>query len=214
MRRMFAAALLFAQPFGLAGSTGGTGPVSPSVLFTEMSRVDAAGRGTLELLVLWRGTPGWFRKGSGGASGRGGGSAGSVMGGGGPTPMIRSEWISQGGANLSVRFDPAAHKAWIQDKEIELGDANVILVDGVDSSLGPQVVRMLRIDPDYETRVELLPAGPSGRVRTRPIVVPAQTFIRRSPELIEFLRCDVAAYAMSRYEQQMFDMWCTLLKQP
>src|SRR5215207_8115005 len=92
MRRMFATALLFAQPFGLGGSTGGTAPVSPSVLVTDMSSVDAAGRGTLELLVLWRGNPGWFRKETAGGS-----SGGSVMGGGGPSPMIRSDWISQGG---------------------------------------------------------------------------------------------------------------------
>ena len=128
--------------------------------------------------------------------------------------MIRSDWISQGDVNLSVRFDPSTRKAWIQDKEIDLGDANVILVDGVDSPVGPQVVRVLRIDPDYETRVEVLPGGPPGRGRTRPIVVPAQTFIRRSPELVEFTRCDVAASAMSSYEQQMFEMWCSLLKQP
>ena len=29
---------------------------------TDMCVVDAAGRGTLELLILWRGSPGWFQK--------------------------------------------------------------------------------------------------------------------------------------------------------
>lgn len=185
---------MVSQAFVGAGSTGGTGPVSPSVMATEMSVVDANGRQTLELLVLWRGTPGWFRK-SGGASGGGGGSMGA-----GPTPMVRSAWVSQGGVNLSVRFDPAARKAWIQDKEIVLDGANVVLVDGVDSAAGPQIVRTLRVDPEYQT--------------TPMRASPAQMFIRRSPELVEFLQCDVRLPDASQYEQQVFDMWCAWVQQP
>src|SRR5687767_5006800 len=98
MRQVLAAALMFAQPVPPGGSAGGTGPVSLTVLATEMCVVDAAGRGTLELLVLWRGSPGWFGKGAGGASGGGGG--GSM--GAGSRDMIRSEWVSQGGVNLAV----------------------------------------------------------------------------------------------------------------
>ncbi len=119
MRGMLAGMAIFAQSLPGAGSTGGTGPVSPSVLATTMAVVDAAGRGTLELLVLWRGNPGWFMKGGGGSSSGGGGSTGPTLGGA-PSPMIRSSWISQGGVNLGVRFDPAAQKAWIQDNEIDL----------------------------------------------------------------------------------------------
>ena len=210
-REAVAAAVMFAQPF-LAGSTGGTGPVSPSVLATQMCIVDAVGNGTLELLVLWRGSPGWFRKGDG--SGSGGSGQGGTMAAV-PGPMIRSEWISQGGVKLSVRFDAAGRKTWIQDEEIALNGANVVLVDGVDSPAGPQVLRTLRIDPGYETKVETLPYGPPGREpRTRPMAVPAQTFIRRSPELVEFLQCDVRLPDASTYEQQVFDMWCGLLRQP
>ena len=50
-------------------------------------------------------------RGGGGSSSGGGGSMGP-----GNTPMIRNEWISQGGVNLTVRFDPAARKVWIQDE--------------------------------------------------------------------------------------------------
>ena len=192
MRPMLAAALMFAQ--SLAGSTGGTAPVSPSVMATEMSAVDQSGRGSLELLILWRGTPGWFRRGTGGGSGGGG----SAMGGG--AGMSRSEWISQGGVNLTARFDPAARKAWIQDKEVDLGDANVVLVDDVDSPTGPQVVRTLRIDPEYQT------------VPMRPM--PAQHFIRRSPELIEFLQCGAQVPNASAYEQRAFEMWCKWVTEP
>ena len=106
IRNMLAGMMMFAQIFPGAGSTGGTGPVSPSVLATEMCVVDATGRGTLELLVLWRGSPGWFRK--GGASGGGGGS---TMGAG-PSPMIRTEWVTQGGVNLSVRFEQKVFDMW------------------------------------------------------------------------------------------------------
>jgi len=209
MRQTLIAAAMFAQ-IG-AGRTGGTAPVSPSVMATDMCVIDAEGRGTLELLVLWRGSPGWFRKGSGGGSA--GGQGGAMRGGSGPA--VRSEWISEGGVNLTVRFDPAARKAWIQDREILLGDANVVLVDGVDTPEGPHVVQTLRIDPEYETSVDLLPGGSVGRgPRTRPHAVPVQTFIRRSPELVEFLQCDTRLPDASVYEQQVFDMWCSWARQP
>lgn len=196
MKRTILAAAMFAQVFPGAGSTGGTAPVSLSVLATQMSVVDTAGNGTLELLVLWRGTPGWFRKSGGGASGSGGG--GSM--GAGRGPMIRSAWVSQGGVNLSVRFDPVARTAWILDAEIAMNDANVVLVDDVDSAAGPRVVRTLRIDPAYRTT----PATPAM----------AQLFIRRAPELVEFLQCDAGLPGLEPYEQQVFDMWCAWVKQP
>jgi hypothetical protein len=211
MRETLVAALMFAQPYTGTGSTGGTAPVSPSVMATDMCVVDAAGRGTLELLVLWRGSPGWVLKGDGGGSG---GGAGRSMGGG-QSPVVRSAWVSQGGVSLSVRFDPAARKVWIQDKELVLDDANVVLVDGVDSPAGPYVVRTLRIDPEYQTTLESPPGGRMGRgPRTGPQAVPAQTFIRRSPELVEFLQCDVSVPGLKPYEQQVFDMWCSWVRQP
>jgi len=194
MRHVLAAALMVAQPFSGGGSNSGTAPVSPSVMATELCSVDAAGRGTLQLLILWRGTPGWFMRGGGGSSSGGGGSMAPG------SSMIFSHWISQGGVNLTVRFDPAVRKVWIQDREIALDDANVVLVDGVDSPAGAQIVRTLRIDPEYQTT----PRGP----------VPAQTFIRRSPELVEFLQCDATVAGLSTYEQQMFDLLCTRVKQP
>ena len=164
MRHILAAALMVAQPFPGGGSNSGTAPVSPSVMATELGSVDAAGRGTLQLLILWRGTPGWFLRGGGGSSSGGGGSMGPG------SSMIFSHWISQGGVNLTVRFDPAARKVWIQDKEIALDDANVVLVDGVDSPAGPQVVRTLRIDPEYHDGP---PSDGRGRVRA---AVPADLY--------------------------------------
>jgi hypothetical protein len=129
--------------------------------------------------------------------------------------MIFSHWVSQGGVNLTLRFDPAARKVWIQDKELALDDANVVLVDGVDLPAGPQVVRMLRIDPEYETAMEPPPYAMPGRgpqLRARP--VPVQLFLRRSPELIDFLQCDMPLPGQSAYEQKMFDAMCALVRQP
>jgi hypothetical protein len=209
MRHIFAAALMAAQPFPGGGSNSSTAPVSPSVMATELASVDASGRGTLQLLILWRGTPGWFLRGGGASSSGGGGSAGPGSG------TTFSHWISQGGVNLTLRFDPAARKVWIQDKELALDDANVVLVDGVDGPAGPQVVRTLRIDPEYETKMEPPPYAMPGRgpqLRARP--VPVQIFIRRSPELIEFLQCDMPPPGLSEYEQKMFDAMCARVREP
>src|SRR5687767_5240295 len=209
MRHLLVAALMAGQPFPGGGSNSGTAPVSPSVMATELASVDASGRGTLQLLILWRGAPGWFMRGGGASSSGGGGSMGPGSG------MTFSHWISQGGVNLTVRFDPAARKIWIQEKDIPLEDANVVLVDGVDSPAGPQVVRTLRIDPEYETSMEPPPYEVPGRgpqLRARP--VPVQIFIRRSPELVEFLQCDTAPPVLSTYEQKMFDSMCAYVRQP
>ncbi|HUP39610.1 MAG TPA: hypothetical protein VM115_05790 [Vicinamibacterales bacterium] len=209
MRHVLAAAVMMAQPFPGGGSSSGTAPVSPSVMATELIAVDASGHGTLQFLVLWRGTPGWFIRGGGGSSSGGGGSMGSG------SAMMHSEWISQGGVNLALRFDATARKMWIQEKGIVLDDANVVLVDAVDSPAGPQVVRMVRIDPEFETTMEPPPYAMPGRgPQMRPRPMPPQTFIRRSPELIEFLQCDAPLAGLKPYEQQMFDSMCAYVKQP
>ena len=208
MRHVLAAALMVAQPFPGGGSNSGTAPVSPSVMATELDSVDASGRGTLQLLILWRGTPGWFMRGGGGSSSGGGGSMGPGSG------MMHQPVDFTGRRQPDLRFDPAARKMWIQDAEIALDDANVVLVDAVDSPAGPQVVRTLRIDPEYETTLEPPPYAIPGRgSQMRPRPVPVQTFIRRSPELIEFLQCDAPLPGLKAYEQQMFDSMCAFVRQ-
>ncbi len=57
------------------------------------------------------------------------------------------------------------------------------------------------------------PAIP-GRAADAAAPVPAQTFIRRSPELIEFLQCDAPLPGLQAYEQQMFDTMCARVRQP
>lgn len=147
-----------------------------------------------------------------GGQGDGGSSSGAGADG---TGQARVEWISQGGVSLHLRFEPTSRRLWILEQEIVLHDANVVLVDDVDESAGPRVVGTLRIDPVFDTAVDLPPAMPGGPPGARrPDAVPAQTFIRRAPELVSFLRCDVRAPAASDYEQKIFDMWCSWVTGP
>jgi hypothetical protein len=41
-----------------------------------------------------------------------------------------------------------------------------------------------------------------------------QEFIRRSPELVEFLRCDVMPEGLTPYEREVFNVWCAVVNQP
>ena len=148
IRGMLVAALAFSQSVPGLGGTTGSLPVSPSVMATIMSSVDADGNGTLDLLVLWRGSAGWF-KGDGGSASGGGGTAGGGGTGSASRPEVRTAWLSQGGVSLSVRFEPSTRKVWIQNQEMDLNESNVVLVDQVDQSGGPLVLRALRIDPSY-----------------------------------------------------------------
>src|SRR5437868_1960036 len=58
-------------------SAGSNRVISPSVVAYWQQHDDADGTGRLDLLVLWRGTPGWFMRG-GGTSGGGGMNGGFV----------------------------------------------------------------------------------------------------------------------------------------
>jgi hypothetical protein len=193
IRETFIAAVMFAQ--ATPGGTSGSLPVSASVMATYMSSAGSDGKGTLELLVLWRGSPGWFKRGgdvAGGASG-GGGSIDAVS-----RREVRSAWLSEGGLQLSVRFEPSSQKVWIADREIVLNGANVVLVDDVDATTGPRVSGTVTIDPSFQTRMNA--------------PVPPHVFIRRSPVLIEYLRCDVALPDAQPYEKQIFDAWCAAVR--
>src|SRR6185369_11217154 len=84
-----ALAALWAMPVALSGQTRGFGGggtstsrvASPTVVASWMSHENYVDGKATTLLVLWRGTPGWFTKGGGGSSG----SGGSAGGGGGST---------------------------------------------------------------------------------------------------------------------------------
>ncbi len=149
------------------------------------------------MLVLWRGSPGWFARGSGnGASG------------GGNCRLYHST-IRRGDLQLQVEFDsqtrlatisqapldPKTGLATVQKQQIELRDQNVVLVDGVDDVKGPRIVGTLRVD-------SALPPGRS------PVNI-SET-LRQSQELLSFLRCDTRL--ADPLTQKMAEMVCASVR--
>lgn len=87
------------------------------------------------------------------------------------------EYLSQGGLTFMMAFDYDKRIVKILNQEISLKETNVVLVDFVDSTTGPAIVGYRWIDPAP-------PAQPP------PVDAIAAT-IKRTPELFEYLRCDL-----------------------
>jgi len=146
--------------------------LSPAVVGYWQTHDNADGTGSLDLLILWRGTPGWFLRAN--AS-----SGGGIGGGGGFGHWTMNHTVTYGDITLtfelnssSADFDPATTVAKILGTEIPLRDTNVVLIDGVDSG-APTIVGTQHVDPVFAGR--------------DPIVA----IVKRSPDLFEFMRCDV-----------------------
>ena len=150
--------------------------VSGVAMASWVARVERDGTRTLVFIVLWRGSPAWFARGSDNRSS-----------GGGDCRLYHST-ISRGDVQLQIEFDSQTRfatisqallvperVATIRKKAIELRDQNVILVDGVDEAQEPRIVGTLRVDPTL----------PPGR---GPLNI-GET-LRQSPEMLSFLRCD------------------------
>lgn len=163
--------MLIIIPWNARGQTSSSSrPLSATVISTYVAR-----DGQLTLLVLWRGTPGWYSRGSGNSSSGGGGaSAGREVG---------SFSLTYGGRTFSIEFNYTARLARILEQEISLADTNLVLVDDVDGPSGAHIIGRLWVDP------KLPEADSSGR-RTIDDD-PAITAIRRAPEAGAFLQCDV-----------------------
>jgi hypothetical protein len=153
-------------PPGTTATSSGTQVISPVAVMTWATRHGHDGVHTLDLIVLWRGAPGWFM--------RGGPRRDS---GGGGTDSFHST-ARYGDVEVQVTLQTAKRIAEVQGQRVELGDANVILVDGVDTAGAAKVVRTLRIDP-------AVPLSQEGRPRVEEV-------LRRSPEVLSFLQCETA----------------------
>jgi hypothetical protein len=160
--------LSYEQQQPVATSAGGS-QLSSSVNATWTAHGPPPnGPWTLELLVLWRGSPGWWET----PGIRSGMSGGSAVGG---QSRLVTQSVSIGGRTLELQFDPQTREARLETQVFELGGSNVLLVDDVDSVTGPRIVGSVRVESLFEQ---------SGNG--------VDAIVRQSPELVAFLRCDAA----------------------
>jgi hypothetical protein len=162
-----ASAMVFAQapqsqgsPPGVPMDSSTSRMVSPTVVATAMVRT-LDGVNSLNLMVLWRGSNGWFVK------------PGARGAGGGGNQRTLNARVRYAGLDLLAELDLQPRAARIQSNPVTLKpiDANVILVDEVE---GPslKVVATLKIDPAMTPDKQIEP------------------LLKRSPEIVKFLQCD------------------------
>ena len=138
--------------------------ISPAVVASWITERSVGGSERLRLLVLWRGTPGWFLR-PGGSNVSGGQSAGRYH-----------QTITQGGLTFTLEYDSSKQVAIVDGKTLHVGDRNVIFVDDVDSPTGPHIKGTMSI----ESRMP----GSAGQIGL---------VLRHSSEIMSFLRCDAGA---------------------
>lgn len=148
----------------------GSRVVSPSVVATTIARIGDRRTTQLELIVLWRGSPGWFLGAADGSSTWQRNETGSRT-----VDQAVVHRVSFGSRPLVVTFFRDRHAVRIGDGELApLPDgANAVLVDNVDSPDGPVIVNTVRL----ESNTIAFPA------RIEPL-------LGASPDLMSFLRCE------------------------
>ena len=152
-------------PPGVTATSSATQPVSSVALASWVTRYGNDGVHALELLVVWRGQPGWFLR---------SGPRSSSAGGSGSSFHSTSQF---GGVTMSLDFDSATRVAEIQGQRVDLKDSNVVLIDNVDRPDGLSVSGQLHVDPE----VALLGGG-------HPDI---DAVFMRSADIVSFLKCDV-----------------------
>ena len=134
-------------------------PISPTVLATSIVR----GKNTA-LIVLWRGSPGWFwRDGNDRAETTSGSSERMVY------------TLTSGTVHAEIEYDVSGNTARLLNREVSLKDATVVLVDNVDSLGGPVIVGERVVSPGSGT-----PGNPEVGV------------FQLNPDLYDFLQCHAA----------------------
>lgn len=175
------------------GTQSSNQPVSAIVMASWVARVERDGTRALAFLVLWRGSPGWFARGSDNRSSGGGDCRVHHATISRSDLQLQFEFDSQTrlATITQAPFDPKTGLATVQKKQIELRDQNVILVDGVDESKSPQIVGTLRVEPALPPGRSLLNIGET---------------LRQSPEIVSFLKCD--ARVADPLVQKMAEIVC------
>ncbi len=124
----------------------------------------------LDLLVLWRGTPGWWLPPAGGIGGTTSDrNAARVL-------KSADHFVTFNGRTIMLRFDPTRRIVRLGDEMLILEDRNVVLVDEIDGATGPRIAGSVRVD-------RLFADGPDGLER----------LLAKSAEVLGFLRCDASA---------------------
>ncbi len=139
---------------------GETNTISPSVIENAFAHREPSGSWRLDLLVLWRGAPGWFLA---------GGANGTTSSGGTGRPVVVHNRHAD--VDFDIIFDRGAGIARVAGTAIRLDEANVVLVDGM-----PKQQKIVG------TRLVTSP------IDEPPIGL--QAIFRASPELDAFLRCN------------------------
>ena len=167
-----------AQPGLTAQARGGGGfstsrVASTTVLASWTSQWNNADGTTITLLVLWRGTPGWFTKGARGGSGGGGGTGGT------DGTYRAQQTIAAGGRTFALDFELGKDTKLVRmlGQDISLQAVNVILVDDANSASGPRIVGSQWVEPARE--------GQSGDGDV------IAGIVKRTPALFEYLQCDL-----------------------
>ena len=167
---------------GRSGRGGGSSSspsrvISPAVVASWVSHSNYADGRMTTLLVLWRGTPGWFAS----RPARSGGSGGSSSHWGSASS---NEYVSftEGGRTFTMEFDYQHNIVKMLSQEVSLDANNVVLVDFVDSPTGPVIVGYRWVDPVVATP----PAGD-----------PVAAIIKQAPDLFDYLRA-ISACPMRR----------------
>ena len=137
-------------------ATTRTKPVSGSTVATLVTQDGSA----VDLLVLWRGTPGWFM------------TSDYQPSQGGSGPRFEGTLFFSGHlVNWDIDF--ITRVAHIAGLRLDLKNQNVVLVDGIDAPAGPGIVKTLRVEEDPS--VDSPDIGP---------------LVWRIPELAAYLQCD------------------------
>jgi hypothetical protein len=145
-----------ARPTG-SGST----ILSPSVLATWIAGERDSGDSQIHILVLWRGSPGWFTHTP---------SSQESTGGDARTVAVR---LTRGGVVLELSLDARTSAVSIQGQRVDRHAANVALVDSVDEEGGPRLVGLAELNlsfadwpPDVARMVSSSPLVPFLRCET------------------------------------------------
>jgi hypothetical protein len=119
----------------------------------------------LLLLVVWRGSPGWYAQ---------GGRSGSSEGGDETTERHRF-W--EGKYEFEVTVDRTKGVAHVLGTDIRLNEANAVFVDEVDGARGPRIVKSALVTSRLGTTQ---PTAPERVV----------TLLGQLPDVREYVRCD------------------------